>query len=322
MKRTALLMLMAGAGLLACSADDFTPYKEIDRLRVLAVAADRPWLRPSETTTVSALVVQARDDEAPITYDWSWCPLTKGAEDGYECALRREDLQQQIDMTVGPGLIEVPSFDLGSTSSVAFGFDLPAAFFEGACDALRSQDIPGDFVSLPDCDGTFPITVRLEIADDDESVTAIKEIVLVYDDAINDVNRNPLIRDVRFFRTSDTETPIDPDDDGLVVLDRDVAHTIRLAIDEEQAEAFEGDEGTVQENLVASWFIDRDAGDLERTRTSYFEGEIPFSNLVENEWRTPKAVDFEPDTVRLFIVLRDGRRGISWTSRRVELAAE
>lgn len=315
--------MLTSAGLLhACAIDDFTPYKEIDRLRVLAVTADRPWLRPAETTTISALVVQDREDDAPLNYEWSWCPLSTGAESGYECAVTQEDLQAQIDAAVGPGVIEVPSLELGTTASVAFGINLPGAFFEGVCDALRMQDLPTDLVELPDCDGTFPITIRLDVSDADESVIAIKEVYLVYDDTITELNENPRIRDIQFFEADDAETPLTPNGGGLVQLDRDKEHLIRLVIDGEEAERFQEGGEDVRENLVASWFVDADAGDLERTRTSYYEGQIPFSNLVENRWTTPKAVDFEAETVRLFFVLRDGRRGISFTSRRVALVTE
>ena len=197
----------------ACS-EDFTPHEEIDRLRMLGIGADRPWLEFGETANVSALIVQDSEDHAPISYEWSWCPLATGADRAYECAFTEAELQQQIDDAVGPGVLEVPPYALGTTSSVAFSYELSPLLFSGLCDALGMQNLP-DFVRVPKCEGTFPITIRLRVNDGDEELVGIRTLELVYDDAIEEVNHNPTI--VRL--TADTTTVTA---DGLLELERDV----------------------------------------------------------------------------------------------------
>jgi hypothetical protein len=304
--------------LFACSGRDFTPYREIDRLRVLAVRADKPYLSFTETTSITALVVNAAGDPTPIGYEWSWCPLTQGNDRGYACVFTREQIQMEIDAAVGPGVIAVPPFDLGTTATVAFSYALPPEFFQGICDAIRTRDAP-EFVTLPPCNGRFPITVRLRATDGVEEVIAVKEVELIYDAAVASANQNPridrIVTALELVPSEESEIAAD----GSTLLNRDTHHFVRAKIGEEQAERYVADGADRRENLVLSWFIDAGAGDLERTRTSFLEGEIPFDQLLENEWKTPKAVDFAGPTVRMFFVLRDERRGVSWAKRTVAL---
>ena len=72
-----------------------------------------------------------------------------------------------------------------------------------------------------------------------------------------------------------------------------------------------------RERLVVTWFTD--AGENHLTRTSFVEERIPLEKLVENRWTTPKKIDFPKTTARMFMVIRDGRGGVSWLARTVEL---
>jgi hypothetical protein len=276
--------------LLAACGQDFTPYSEIDRLRVLAVGADRPWLRFSETASISALVVKAKDDDTPLSYEWSWCPLTAGNDRAYECAFSEDELQQQIDGVVGPGVIDVPPYALGTTATVTFAYDLSPLLFRGLCEAIGMQTLP-DFVSVPECMGTFPITIRMKVADEDEEVIAIKELELVYDDAIAEVNTNPILGEARAFSSTITT-------DGLLELDRDMDVDLSLEVITPE-----------EEEIVVSWFVE--AGELDTGRT----------NDQDNVWHTPREPDWPDPTARLFFVVRDNRRGVSWMERTVTLRA-
>jgi hypothetical protein len=267
----------------------FTPYSEIDRLRVLALGADRPWLRFSETASISALVVQARGDDAPLTWEWSWCPITSGNDRAFECAFTEEELQQQIDDAVGPGVVEVPPYALGTTSTVTFAYDLSPLLFRGLCDAIAMQALP-DFVAAPECEGTFPITIRLSVGDGDEEVVAIRELELVYDDSIRLVNTNPIIRLAR----ADTSTI---GEDGSLEVERDV--DVDLSV--ELLPMIE------EEEIVISWFVETGTLDTGRTIDR------------DNVWHTPRAPDYPERKARLFFVARDDRRGVSWLRRTVTL---
>ena len=276
--------------LLLCACDQgFTPYEEIDRLRVLAIGADRPWLRFGETSSISSLVVQAKGDAAPLSYEWSWCPFTGGNDRGYECAFTEEEVQAQIDEAVGPGVIDVPPYSLGTTATVAFAYDLNPLLFRGLCDALTMQSLP-DFVSVPECMGTFPITIRMRVSDEDEEIIAIRELELIYDDSVTAVNTNPLITTAMA-----NSTTITPDGALLLARDEDVMLEVELSPPEEM------------ERLVVSWFVETGALDTPRT------------NDQDNVWHTPRVPDYPDTTARLFFVVRDDRRGISWMRRTVKL---
>ncbi len=287
---------LGGSLILAACGGDFTPYSEIDRLRVLAVGADRPWLEPTETASISALIVQPPDADVPLSYRWSWCPLTLGNASGYECAFTEAELQEQIDGAVGPGVFQVPPFQLGETSTVTFAYDLSPLLFRGLCDAISMQALP-DFVEVPECDGTFPISIRLTVGDGETEVTAIRELVLVYDDAVTDVNTNPLIGAVH----ADSATVAL---DGSTLLARDTDVTLSLDIPPEAIEEVDGE----PEHVVVTWFVD--AGEVDHTRTS---------ETHENVWHTPRTPDHPDSSVRLFFVVRDDRKGVSWIERRVTL---
>ena len=291
----------------SCTGDDFTSFNEIDRLRVLAIGSNKPWLRPTETASISALVVKARDDNAPVSHRWSWCPLTQGSDQGFECAITHQELQGPLDEEFGAGVVRVPPFELGTTSSITFPYDLPPAFYEAACEVIASQDVP-DFVPLPECDGTFPITIRLVASDSDEETVAIRELEMVYDDSVPDVNTNPVLNGVFASVTGGSEFELLTATSTTFL--RDLEYDLRASA--EPPETY-GPMSTPEE-LILTWFVDKDSGDLDRTRTS----KTPATDtLAENKWVTSKAVDYPPSTARFFLVLRDNRRGITWMTREV-----
>lgn len=311
-------------GLAACTGD-FTPYNEIDRLRVLAISADKPWLAQGDSTRIEALVVPVGDNT--VDYQWSWCPLTQGSSKGYECAFTREELQQQVDAaTMMPGLLTVPPFELGTSSTAVYAYNLPAAFFSSVCAAINMGGEVPDFVELPACDGTFPITIRLTVTSNGESLTAVKEIFVLYEDL--PLNTNPTINDLKVKGegypepTSVTEAPplklkrgVDYDLEVVVPLDADGNPT--------QAEPYlytppDGSgERTIKETLVLTWFIE--GGEMDRARTGYIEAEVPIDEARRNIWTTPKKVDYERTTARMFVVIQDNRKGVTWFARTFEL---
>jgi hypothetical protein len=94
------LLLLAALGLPGCS-DTFTPASVVTDLRVLAIVADPPELRPSPTaggnTILHAVAVAPPASPAapgapprsPSLADeaWTFCPFSVGASTGYACAI-------------------------------------------------------------------------------------------------------------------------------------------------------------------------------------------------------------------------------------------
>ncbi len=307
---------LAGFALLltACS-DGFTAYNELDRLRVLAISAQDPWLAPDQSTELSALVVQI--DDRPVTYRWSWCPLLGTPSEGYPCAISRVQLQATIDEALGSGVITVPPYELGTTATATYTYSLPPEFFQAACEAIKSGEVP-EFVTIPQCEGSFPIGIRLEISDGDSSITAVKEIELVYEDI--ELNTNPVILGGEA-ELMGVVVPLA--EDGSTVLKRDTAYDLRLTIPETSIQKYldtppeGGDPVEREERLTITWFSD--AGSFEAIRTGYLQDQVSLDFARLNTFTIPKAVDFPGDTIRLYFVIRDNRKGASWLARSIRL---
>ena len=321
-------LLAAGLG---CS-DDETEYNFIDRFRVLGVSAEPPWLEPNETTTLSALVVP--EEGTRVEYIWEWCPLTLGVQTGYACAVTRDELQAQVDAQVGPGVFEVPSFSIGTATVAEYTYDLPVAVVREVCDLIQQQELP-PLTDAPDCTDGFPLTVistirQIDIATHQEGPTdsagptrirAIKPINLLLDD--REANRNPALGELFVIDPRDGSRTMVAHD-GSTVVDHDVAYTleVELGSDESQPYLFTPPDTGVpemrREDLTLTWFIE--AGSTEFIRTGFIENVSSLEQARTNQWTTPRALDYERDTARVFIVIRDGRLGTSWIERTFALA--
>jgi hypothetical protein len=91
------------------------------------------------------------------------------------------------------------------------------------------------------------------------------------------------------------------------------------------------------EHLALSWYAE--AGDFtgqgKGGSTGYLPAAVPpgqdgppseqditsFQFNTTNNWDLPKHQDYEHDTARVIVVVRDGRGGVGWTSRQVSLEA-
>jgi hypothetical protein len=305
---------------LATACDmEFTPYEEIDRFRVLAVSADDPWLGPGQSTTLRSLL--ANPAGVPVRQQWSWCPFVAGSDTGYACAITRDQLQAAIDQAVGPGVVTVPPFELGEGPTATFRYDLPALFFQQACEALKRAELP-DFVEVPRCDERFTIAIRVVVTPEGGApIAAKKDLSLVYADG--ELNTNPRIDGLVAFDPDAPEVAIPLTASATVTLRRDVEYRLVLEIDRAEAQVYErvpldgSPPQRVPESLVFSWFID--GGSLENRRTGFIDGEVAFDDARRNAWRTPRKVDRPDSRSTLRVVARDGRDGISWITRTVRL---
>ncbi len=322
MRRPPLALLLLG--FTACG-EDLTTFSEVVPLRILAVGADKPWLAPGDSAELSALIAT---DEPP-TYEWSWCPFAAGSDQGFECAVSRELLQAQLDEQLGDGLVVIPPYELGTSTTATFNFSFVdnlspqfrQGFFDGLCGAFSMGEVPS-FVSLPDCsNGTYPITVRMVVTTSEEVEVAIKELELAFEErAINNLNQNPRIDDAFWALSLDPTRTSSLSAEGETMLQYNTESEPTLDIPEDVAESFtfiniDEVEETRLENLVVTWLSD--AGELEFTRTSFLENEIPFERTRRNVWTSPKEVDYPEATANLYFVLRDGRGGTTWQTRQV-----
>jgi hypothetical protein len=324
MIRTATAVAVLAALVAGCG-DDFTPFNELDRLRVLAVRAEPPELAPGATTTLDALVF-APDGDA-VTSAWSWCPITLGAAKGYECALSEQQLADAID-AVAPGAgALVPSYDLGQGAEATFANAVPPAALAALCDAIATGSAPA-FVDLPTCTDRFVVTIRLEVAAAGETVTAIKQLPLLFD-ASAEENLNPALGGVFAAPAADG---VDPLVDGTALsfgreptmLRAGAKYDLGLEIADAAAQSFTP-AATVdspspdprRETLFLTWFVT--GGKTDSQRTGFIDGDADMSDLAHNGWRTP-SLAASGGAAELYLVLQDERGGVAWTARQIALA--
>lgn len=304
---------------------DFEDRTEVEDLRVLAVAAERPEIMvlvelnegaeasdaPLFTvtadpapTTVRVLVVDPRAPEASLTYRVEACP--------YDEALRCDPFPDDLRLPVverGTGTPEVLEFEFAPSKDMLNRW-LAADPFQG---------YGGLFVMLD-----------IEITRGAETVHAAKIVTynVPFVPAASDQpppppklpNRNPVISALRF------DDRLTAQDDEVVTLEAGRSYELEPVFDRHTlAERYPvptfpdpetGEPGyrVLEEKLQLEFYAT--AGDLGdatlESRTVLGEVEE-----LKTTWEAP--ADPEDREVTLWVVIRDDRGGCSWTRRRIHL---
>lgn len=355
------LWLVAGALLgaaIACGGEEFTNFNEVDRLRVVGMRADPPWLVATSSdassfpsATVSALIGQAPGTStAAAQIEWSWCPLRAGqsGDEGVEpfgCVFGPNQINEMLGLPP-PDPADAPENEFPIEGN-RLEVPVPPSVVADICNQLSMVELP-EFVSLPNCDDGFPISVRIRVRQGAEEVIAFKEVILAFDPETGR-NDNPELGDVFIVDPADPNSPMKLDPGVPLELKREVEYEVRVGLDPFDAQPVPLVEGAMldapfvdpatcdnevmpgvepppraREDLIVTWFVQ--GGETEYTRTGWLAdecaSEADFEDARRNRWTTPKVADFEPTEARLFFVLRDGRRGADFTSRVVTLVDE
>jgi hypothetical protein len=293
----------------------FDPVARLTNLRVLAIRAEPVNPAPGELTTLTALVYAPPDTtRAPFTYAWSWCPQLGNANDGYDCAFTEQQLQQ---MGSGEGVTDVPPLTLGTEQTQPFRNPFPTALLSDLCD----MGIAG---TPADCQGGFPVRVKLTVTHAGEQRTATTVLRLPTSDG-SPSNANP-----RFTSdspalgalTAGVEQPID--DQAAVTLPRLEETDLRAHVDDAEAESYLGlddsdNPAVLRERLVLSWYVETGDVTPDSFHTGYFPGLTDIGQFLSNKWKPAKKADFPSDQARIILVLRDNRGGVAWTTGTVGL---
>jgi hypothetical protein len=303
-RAAALLVLTSGlaTGLAACSGD-FDPFNRVTELRVLAVQSEPPAPAPEQTTVLTPLVYTP-PGEAVTSYAWSWCPF---ADNTGTCLLSEAELRA----AAGEAGAAIPPYDLGSGPTASLPHTIPVALLDALCDATPTQP------AVVDCEGGFPVTIRVAIATATTTVVTIRTLRLRRPGDPD--NTNPVIDGILVIDGSG-EHPVD--DTPTVTLPRLVETELRAQVRPEMAESYPGfdlDDRpiTARERLVFTWFVE--SGDTDAERTGFIDGIEPLEDAVGNLWEPADVVDYPRDTARLLLVIRDSREGVSWRSATVSL---
>ncbi len=294
--------------LLAGCSEYPDPYEKVEGLRLLAIVASPPALLPNDNATLTALVTE------DVTYAWNWCPFAD-LRTG-ECAISHEDFQ-----SLAAPLI-VPRYDLGSGESALFPYSLPASFYKDLCDKFAIDKVPDGF-DVPDCSDHFEIQIGLTVTQGDSSIRSITKVDLLFDEG-KAPNQNPILSGIRANEIGATPRPLDASEP--TPMKRGVPYALTLDIDEGSSESYlalASPNAAVpteqREALIASWFYQ--AGEMDKLRSSYIPGVTKLGTLRTNQWTPPSKEEFSDDYTTLYVVIRDGRGGISWQEREIELVS-
>lgn len=306
---TLLLGSLATAG---CD-DPFEPYEDVQGPRLLAMAADAPDLIPGATAEFTALLT-----EPATSTNWSWCPLVGSPDEGYPCLVPHDLLQSEVDKALGSGQLVVPAYELGSAARAQLAHVVPAPVWQAICTFLQGGALPS-LAEFPRCNESFPVTIRLEVAFGERTITGIRKVQLLYD-AAAPTNTNPQVGLMSATELSQG-SPIALDDIGTAELARDTRYELDIELAASESESYLRDPGTgaplenAREILRLSWF--HEGGELDASATSFNEGSTVLDDARTNEWRTPAIEERAKNSSRLFVVIRDDRGGTSWFTSNV-----
>lgn len=304
-------LLLAGAGL-GCG-NDFESRTRLSKLRLLALQAAPVNPAEGESTTVTPLVYSPSDEA--LSFSWSWCPLLGEANDGYTCPISYADAEAFA--TAAGATTPLPAFDLGVASTASFTNVLPATVLAGFCAA-------GFYGQKVDCKHGFPVRVSVRVVQGDAATGATQAGTMVLrlpTVAGAASNANPVLGAM----SVDLGAGVAPlDVTGSVQVPRAMDSKLHVAVDDAEAETYVGPDAdgkvtTQRETLLFSWFAE--LGDLHDERTLFIAGANALGDAASDKWKPPATREETRGRSRLFVVVRDDRGGVNWTSAAASLEA-
>lgn len=272
--------------MLACTTEELSQSWQIDRLRVLGVAAEPAEPRPGDTVTFSSLVVSP---DAPVAATvWFAC---LGGDADFGCEVDEALLEGLDPETMSAEDLEA-LYEAGFIGAEPF---LPPVWTvpEDALDALtpeaRLEGLTAivNVTAIPDVES--PATEDLELA--------FKRVPV---SEATTPNRNPIVTGV----TVDGAR-IEP---GTVVsLDRGEPYTIAVELSGDSVETYTyvKDDGTAEERTEEPYFTwYAQDGSFDRTFDLW-----PYTDVVHYAPEAPTAED-----ASLWVVVRDRRGGMAWAT--------
>jgi hypothetical protein len=291
----------------ACTDPGFTPVSRLDKLRVLALKLTPVNPAQGESTTVEPLVYAPSGQAS--AYSWSWCPFQGNSADGYACPFTDAQVQQ---LAAGLGATEAPPpLDLGHDPTASFKNVFPPAALAAVC----AQGM-GEF--KPDCDGGYPVRVKVTVDNGGESTIATVIIRLPTDASVPS-NQNPSIAGMEAILDGQARSI---DESGEVSLPRLVETSVHARVDASASEDYQrldrqNQPVMAKERLILSWFSEQ--GDIRHAQTEFIDGSTPLETALENQLE-PGDLDDDPNaSSRVIVVVRDNRGGVAWASGVVKL---
>ncbi|MFP2928492.1 hypothetical protein ACLESO_25520 [Pyxidicoccus sp. 3LG] len=282
-------VLAALAVLLAACGPDFELQSEIRRVRVLAVQAEPAELvvDPDAGTlpgpvTFTALAVTA--DARPVTVGYALCRFSANPYDG-RCP-------GDNGVALPDGVLSLQDPNVQAVLAEALQARNPGG---GTPD-------PNDPELLEALEAGIPLFVGYEATDGtgtpEGTERGVRQVLLR---STTTPNQNPVVSDI-LWEDAPLAGPLPPG--------REV--TFRPVLAEGSAEPYETEEGPRTEQVFYSWFATGD-GEVKEFRSQEPVDDRPGDPT--SNYETPGT----PQRVTFWVVARDGRGGVGWLSRSVDV---
>lgn len=315
-------LIVAVCLLSAACGFQFERRSEVIDRRILAIRAEPPEVIVDGTLSapavqLTALVVDPSAPDAVAEYEWRVCARVPGLIDTIDSDTGR---CREAD--------DLPPIDAGEAPLGSLGVTVPVP----AELAMLLQGAGAASLAL-----SMTVNAQLSVQTDQGPIVGFKRLVLsTATPPGRQPNRNPRLSALLFDgEVWEADTPIrirhgacDPAK-RVEVVDRTrpgelvkvCEHKITPVFDEAEAETypqqkFDGDVIELRELLQFDWYVDH--GSVSEERTEQYSGVGPRKyDPVSTNWREPP----EPRDMTVWVVVRDGRLGVSWEKRRVEFVA-
>lgn len=301
------------SGLIACS-EDFEQFTDVTKLRVMAIQSSPAELLPGDTGQITALVSAPKNKE--ISYQWTWCPIATNAFNAHVCPIDEKMLMDMISQNIDLPIAlptGVSIFDLGTDATAEFPYVFGQDTLKLICEQIAEQ-FGDNLPFIPECEGRLATTIRLDVSDGEQTLTAVKQLNLLLDSKIV-VNQNPPIGELQIVNSN---IPSVLNADGILVVGSKDKLELKVMAAPSVSETFQTTSivtnEVIQDNesLFMTWFIT--SGETEFGRTSYIPSETNFEKLLLNTWWLPSVAESSGNAT-IHVVLQDERGGVSWTSR-------
>ncbi len=345
----ALAALMAGIFGFGCGAD-YDPPSLVNKLRIIAARADPPFVSMSKAPKLSLKVI-GQDPDETLCYAWAACLVAMPLDGNYRCFDPRLqvplgtqpeakvtianllDMAKHLPEVAADNNLDLSSFGGGGSGEpdacpteapqlpvarITILFKVgeagalggscptdPAKMLDGVC-ADRSRCLAGyKSVQLAmgfEMKNCQPVPVP---APDKEhanpELTGLTLAGVPWSEAVT-----PVIRPF-----APTESVVDLDNVALDFEEGEFQQEVKPTWTPESIEVKgkspDPTKGDVNETLLFSWFSD--AGDFKKQRS--------WDEIPENLYRADPPDPSDGQTVRLWLVVRDGRGGTDWLERKV-----
>lgn len=295
MTRGAWILLGAAALALGCADDDFEKRSELFRYRVIGIQADRPDPAPEDTVRIEALEY-VPEGSAPVSRRWTVCLLSAGVVTQYECADERLEFPfytptPTLTLDLGPGGFLGP-----------LGFRGVYAGAQAELARLREADPDARLPTLPDLRDGVPIYVKTRFAPiDAEAPELAVKTLIVRDGGARNHNPQPaeIVVPAEIFVGQKVRVRVKIAEGSIETYETD------LREDDDRCEAIADDRYRCTEELTYAWYAD--GGEVEDP--------VGYAEFDDTQVTVPD----EPGPFTLIVTVRDGRGGIGWLRRAVDV---